>query len=288
MFKDKTTCVFGGTGSIGSLIVEYLLKQKPYSIRVFSNDENSLWECQQKWNNNRIRCLLGDVRNLERVRRALKGVNYAINCAAIKHVPFCEYNPMEAVSVNIMGLDNIITASIEHKIKKLLHISTDKAIEPSSLMGCSKKISERLLQVRWSQDPLIQMVCVRLGNIYGSRGSIVQIAKEKKEKKEPILLTNIDMERFFMYPKEMIDFITKAFIEGKNGEIWVPKLREQKLIDVIQEIVGKDYPIEIIGNRLGEKLHEKLISDYEILISNDVNPKYWIIPNEYEKWSEID
>jgi len=135
---------------------------------------------------------------------------------------------------------------------------------------------------------LIQMVCVRLGNIYGSRGSIVQIAKEKKEKKEPILLTNIDMERFFMYPKEMIDFITKAFIEGKNGEIWVPKLREQKLIDVIQEIVGKDYPIEIIGNRLGEKLHEKLISDYEILISNDVNPKYWIIPNEYEKWSEID
>jgi len=277
-FKDKTICVFGGTGTIGTLIVEYLSTQKPYVIRIFSNDENSLWECQQKWGVNELyRYLLGDIRNLERVKRALKGVDYVFNCAAIKHVPFGEYNPLETVHINFDGLDNIIEGCIIHKIKKLLQISTDKACEPTTVMGMSKGLGEKLLRSRWSQNPEIQMVIVRLGNVYGSRGSVIPLVREQKANGLPITITNPDMERFFMMPEEVIDFIMKAFKNGKDGEIWVPRLKESKLMDVIEKEVGK-CPINIIGNRKGEKLHEKLLTDYERSISL-ISINEWVIPN---------
>lgn len=283
IFERKTICVFGGTGTIGSLIVEYLLNQNPYSIRVFCNDENSLWEKQQEWNNEKIRYLLGDIRDLDRVRRALFNVDYVFNCAAIKHVPFAEYNPLEAVQTNIIGLDNIITASIENKVKKLLHMSTDKAINPSCVMGASKMISERLLQIRWAQHPNIQMICVRSGNVLDSRGSFTQIINILKENNVPIKITDLEMTRFFIKQNEIVDFIIKAFKEGINGEIWVPILKETKIIDLIHEIVGDDYPIEVIGVRKGEKLHEKLLSNYEESIVNKESKYMWIIRNEYTK-----
>ena len=278
-FENKTICVFGGTGTIGSLIVEYLLTKNPETIRVFSNDENSLWECQQKWKEYQyhLRYLIGDIRNLERVKRALKGVDCVFNCAAIKHVPFAEYNPREAVDVNIIGLDNIIEGCRVHKIKKLLHISTDKAVEPTTTMGMTKGISERIVQTRWTQNPEIQMVIVRLGNVYGSRGSVIPLVREQKAKGQPITITNPDMNRFFMQPEEVTDFIMKAFEKGKDGEIWVPRLKESKLIDVIRKEVG-DCPMTIIGNRKGEKLNEKLLNDYEksmALIIQDA----WVIKN---------
>lgn len=278
-FENKTICVFGGTGTIGSLIVEYLAEQKPYVIRVFSNDENSLWESQQRWGiNEPYRYLLGDIRNLERVNRALKGVDYVFNCAAIKHVPFAEYNPREAVDTNIIGLDNIIEGCRVHKVKRLLHISTDKAVEPTTLMGMTKGISERLIQIRWAQNPEIVMVVVRLGNVYGSRGSVIQIVREQKTKGLPITITNPNMERFFMMPGDVIEFIIKAFKNAGKGEIWVPRLKESKLMDIIENEVGSDWSIEIIGNRKGEKLREILLTDYEKTISR-VTREEWVIPN---------
>ncbi len=279
LFEGKTICVFGGTGTIGTLIVEYLITQKPYAIRIFSNDENSLWECQQKWGNkNPFRYLLGDVRDFRRVKRALKDVDYVFNCAAIKHVPFAEYNPIETIHVNIDGLDNIIDGCVHYNIKKLLHISTDKAVEPTTLMGMSKGISEKLVQIRWTQNPKIQMIVVRLGNVYGSRGSIVPIIRKQKADGQPITITNPDMERFFMMPDEVIKFIIKAFREGGRGDIWVPKLKESKLMDVIEKEVGKDYPITIIGSRKGEKLREILLTDYEKSISR-ISKEEWVIRN---------
>lgn len=277
-FKDKTIIVFGGTGTIGTLIVEHLIKQKPYSIRIFTNDENGLWEKHQEWGTHNFRYILGDIRNLEKVRRALKGVDYVFNCAAAKHVPICEYNPIEADNINVGGLDNIIDGCIYHKIKKLLHISTDKACEPTTLMGMTKGISEKLVQIRWVKNPTIQMVVVRLGNVHGSRGSVIQIIREQKANGKPITITNPDMHRFFMMPDEVTEFIMKAFKKGKDGEIWVPKLEESNLMDVIRKEVGKDYPITIIGNRRGEKLHEKLLTDYEKLISTTTRD-YWIVKN---------
>lgn len=279
MFKDKIITVFGGTGTIGSLIVEELRKYNPKTIRIFSNDENSLWDCQQKWYEKNFRFLLGDIRDLERVRIAVKGVDYVFNAAAVKHVPFCEYNPMEAVSVNIIGLSNILNVCIEHRIKKILHISTDKACNPSTVMGASKLICERLLQIRWSQDPQVKMVCVRLGNVWNSRGSIGPLIHECQKQHKPFPLTSIDMTRYFMQPEEVIEFIFKSFKEGGNGEIFIPKLKIVKILDLLHGEAGIDYPYEVIGIRKGEKMNEALITEEELRMSIE-NEKYWIIKNE--------
>lgn len=280
-FFNKTICVFGGTGTIGSLIVEHLKTLKPYSIRVFSNDENSLWECQQKWGNSNMRYLLGDIRNLERVRVALKGVDYVFNCAAVKHVPFAEYNPLEAVTTNILGLENIINASIEKGVKKLLHISTDKAVEPTCIMGATKFISERLIQVRWSQNVNIGMICVRLGNVWNSRGSILPLVQECKKQQKPIPITSLEMTRYFIQPEELVKFVFEVFEKGFKGEIFIPKLKVVNIKDIIFGEVGISYPYEIIGLRKGEKLTEKLLTDEELRNAEECE-KYWIIRHEFK------
>lgn len=285
IFDESIVAVIGGTGTIGSLIIENLMNTNVKIIRVVSNDENSLWEKQQEWGNGKFRYIMKDIRDKDSMKTVLNGVDYVFNCAAIKHVPFAEYNPLEAVKTNIIGLENIINGCHYNKVKKLLHISTDKAVEPTCIMGCSKRISERLLQVRWAQNPYnTNMVCVRLGNVYGSRGSIINIARKLKETKKPIMLTNPDMERFFMYPDELVDFIMKAFEEGKNGHIWVPKLKQQKIIEVISQIVGKQHPVEIIGERIGEKVKEQLFSRSEKKNMYDKGD-YWIIKNDLDDLS---
>lgn len=283
MFKGKKICVFGGTGTIGSLIVEYLLTQDPATIRIVSNDEHSLVKCERKWiGNKNMRYLLGDIRDYDRCYLALRNIDYVFNCAAIKHVPKAEYNPIEALKTNVFGLENIIKASINQGVSKLLHISTDKAVEPSTVMGITKRLSEVLLQRRWYQnDQFINMVCVRLGNVYGSRGSIVPYIHDCIKKKKPILITDKEMQRFFMTPEEVVDFIMKTFRDGKDGEIWVPKLKEMKLMDIVKKEAGDKCSIEIIGIRKGEKLREKMISSEEIYIADHSHRDYWIIPAEW-------
>lgn len=283
-FEKRKICVFGGTGTIGSLIVEYLKTQNPSVIRVFSNDENSLWESQQKWHygdNNNIRYLLGDIRDLDRCILALKDIDYVFNAAAIKHVPFSEYNPLEAVKTNIIGLDNIINACIYHKIKKFLHISTDKAVKPSTVMGASKQIGERILQMKWAQNPEVEMVCVRLGNVWNSRGSIIPLIKECKKQNKKVPITNLDMARYFMQPKEVIDFIIESFREGGEGEIFIPKLKIVKILEVMRGEVGIDYPYEEIGVRRGEKIEEELISEEELRDAKEYEKK-WILKSNFK------
>jgi len=283
IFSGKTICVFGGTGTIGSLIVEYLLKKNPYSIRIFSNDENSLWKKEQKWNSDILRFLLGDIRDYNRVLRATRNVDYVFNCAAIKHVPKAEYNPIEAVKTNILGLDNIIEACINAKVKKLLHISTDKACEPICIMGYTKAIGEKLMQIRWAQNPKFDMVSVRLGNVYGSRGSIIPIVKKLIKQNKPIMITDPNMKRYFMKKHEVINFIMKAFREGNHADIWIPKLKEELLIDILEkEFKISEKDIIFIGKRKSEKLKEILISQDELkdALSEE---KYWILKNTYPR-----
>jgi FlaA1/EpsC-like NDP-sugar epimerase len=281
-FENKRICVFGGTGTIGSLIIEYLKTQKPSVIRVFSNDENSLWESQRKLGyDSNMRYLLGDIRDLDRCITALKGIDYVFNAAAIKHVPFAEYNPLEAVRTNIIGLDNIINACVYRNVKKLLHISTDKAVRPSTVMGASKQIGERILQMRWAQNPEIKMVCVRLGNVWNSRGSIIPLIRECKKQEKPIPITHKNMTRFFMQPEEVIDFIMESFREGGDGEIFIPKLKVVKLLDIMQGEVGIEYPFEEIGIRRGEKLEEELISEEELRFAEECDKK-WILKSNFK------
>ena len=189
-FEDKKILVCGGTGSIGSEIVSQLLNWNPKTIRILSNSENELWETKIRFNDaaEKIRFLLGDIRNPERVKRAVADVDYIFNAAAIKHVPFSEYNPMEAINVNIHGLENIIEASFLYNVKKLVHISTDKAVVPTTVMGATKMLGERLCISRdFAKGPHPTTIsCVRFGNVLGSRGSIIpliekQITSDKKQ-----------------------------------------------------------------------------------------------------------
>jgi len=288
MFEDKTICVFGGTGTVGSLIVNELMKHDPYSVRIVCNNENELWEANQsmtkRYSDNKqfkkLRYLHGDIRDLERVRRALKEVDYCFNCAAMKHVPYCEYNPLEAVKTNILGLDNVIEGCVENGVKKLLHISTDKAVEPTCVMGNTKAIGEKLLRMRWQQNPTTQMVIVRSGNIWNSRGSIMKLVDECKKQEKPVPITDKRMMRFFITPEELITFIMKAFKEGKNGETWIPKLEEVSILDVIRNGLPENYPLVEVGRREGEKLREKLYSEAEEIKEFEF---YWIIENEVIK-----
>lgn len=278
-FRDKIILVAGGTGSIGSEIVNQLLKYDPRTIRILSNNENELWKTKNIIQNidklDKTRFLLGDIRNYERVKRAMIDVDYVFNAAAIKHVPISEYNPMQAVNVNIHGLENLIGASYEFNVKKMIHISTDKAINPSTVMGATKMIGERLCISRNKAKgsfPL-KISCVRFGNVLGSRGSIIPLIKYQIQNGNEVTLTSDRMMRFFMSIEDAVDLVLKSVLYAEGGEIFVLKMPTIRIKDLIEVIVENYAPklnknpnqikIKLIGPRPGEKLDEDLISPIE-------------------------
>ncbi len=293
-FKDKNVLITGGTGSIGSEIVRALLKYDPKSIRVFSNSENEIWETSQRFKKKKkkIRLLLGDVRNFERVKKAMDGVDLVFHAAAIKHVPISEYNPMEAVEVNVLGLHNVIEAAILHDVKHLVNISTDKAVNPSTVMGATKMIGERLCtsrQLSLGTHPIV-MSSVRFGNVLGSRGSIIPLIKDMILKDETIPLTDKNMRRFFMSVQQATELVLKTMVIAQGTEIFVlkmPTIRIKDLFEVIIEnyapIVGKNpasIKIEEVGARPGEKIDEELISINEYPSCYDKEDMFIIYPPE--------
>lgn len=276
-YQNKTILVAGGTGSIGTEIVRQLISYNPHSIRILSNSENELWETRQKFgkDSKKLRFLLGDIYNFERVKRAISGVDYVFNAAAIKHVPISEYNPIQAVNVNIQGLENIIGACFDHNVKKLVHISTDKAVNPTTVMGATKMIGERVCvsrSVGKGHYPVI-ISCVRFGNVLGSRGSIIPLIKQQLQKGEKVTLTSEKMNRFFMSLQEAVQLVIKSMVVSQGGEIFVlkmPTINIKTLIEAIIEDyapkIGKnpeEIEFEIIGPRVGEKLDEELLSPIE-------------------------
>ena len=291
-FKDKMILVAGGTGTIGLEIVKQLLECNPKNIRILSNSENELWETQIKLKkySSKLRFLLGDIRNFERMKLALVNIDYVFNAAAIKHVPISEYNPMEAINVNIHGANNIIESSILNNVKKMIHISTDKAINPTTVMGATKMLSERLCISRnaaKSTSPLL-ISCVRFGNVLGSRGSIVPLIKKQIENGNEVTLTSDKMRRFFMSVSQAVKLVLKAMTMVEGGEIFVlkmPTIRIKDLIEVIIEeyapIVNKDpnsIKIKEIGARAGEKMNEELISSIEYNLYDEKEKLYIVRP----------
>ena len=294
-FKNRIILVFGGTGSIGSEIVNQLLKWSPKTIRIFSNSENELWESRFKYKDavdTNLRYLLGDIRNYERVKRAVEGVDYIFNAAAIKHVPFAEYNPLEAINVNIHGIENIIEAAFDYDVEKLIHISTDKAVNPTSVMGATKMLGERICISRASAKGIhsTTISCVRFGNVLGSRGSIIPLIEEQLKNGSEITLTDEKMSRFFMSISEAANLVLKSLIFAKGGEIFVfkmPTVRIKDLLEVlIEEIApkfGKDpvsIKIKTIGSRKGEKLEEDLISKNEFQYCSETEDMFIIHPSK--------
>lgn len=291
-YEDKIILVCGGTGSIGSKIVEHLLRYNPKAIRIFSNSENELWDTKMKFESysSKLRFLLGDIRDFERVRRAVEGTDIIFNAAAIKHVPISEYNPVEAINVNIHGIENLIEAALIYNVQKLIHISTDKAVNPTSVMGATKLLSERLCISRQlaKGKHTTKISCVRFGNVLGTRGSIIPLIKEQLERGDEVTLTNDRMRRFIMSESEATELVLKAACLSEGGEIFVlkmPNLYIKDLIEVIIEeycpIIGKEpktIKIKSIGTRPGEKLDEKLIAKNEYVYLFELKDMYIIYP----------
>src|SRR3989344_6707963 len=275
-YKGKIVLVTGGAGSIGSEIVRKLLELDVKTVRVLDVNETGLFDLQQELNSPKIRPLIGDVRDKERLRKAMEGIDIVFHAAALKHVPLCEYNPFEAVKTNVDGTQNLIDAATEEEVEKFITISTDKAVNPINVMGASKLLAERLTtaahQSKGARKTAFSVV--RFGNVLDSRGSILPIIKSQVERGEPVTITDEKMTRFLMSIDDAVMLVLKATVLANGGEIFIlkmPCVNIKDLIDAAVEELGKKVKIEKIGKRPGEKMHEELMTDTEMASMKEVD-----------------
>ncbi|WP_227887234.1 UDP-N-acetylglucosamine 4,6-dehydratase family protein [Cytobacillus oceanisediminis] len=271
IYNNKTILVTGGTGSIGMEIVKLLLSCNPRSVRVFSRDESKQFFMQEELKNyENIRYFVGDIRDKQRLLFALDGVDYVFHAAALKHVPSCEYNPFEAVKTNVLGVQNLIEASLEKRIKKVIVISTDKVVNPINTMGTTKLLSEKLVAAAdyYKGANKTVFACVRFGNVMGSRGSVIPLFKEQITSGEPITLTDKKMTRFIMSISQASNLVLKAAEYAIGGELFILKMPTIRIID-LAEVLIEDYEsatgqkgpgIQEVGIRPGEKIFEELMT----------------------------
>ncbi len=261
MFNKKTILVTGGTGSFGKKFVEIISKKyKPKKLIVFSRDELKQFEMEKEFNKPFMRYFIGDVRDLQRLKTAMKGVDFVVHAAALKHVPAAEYNPIECIKTNINGAENIIQASISCNVKKVIALSTDKAANPINLYGATKLASDKLFVAANNISGMngCSFSVVRYGNVIGSRGSIIPFFKKKfKEKAKYFPITDVRMTRFFLKIEEGVDLVLKSFSKMIGGEIFIPKIPSIKITELARAI-GPNIKQKIIGIRPGEKIHEVL------------------------------
>ncbi|WP_442602619.1 SDR family NAD(P)-dependent oxidoreductase [Paenibacillus sp. KN14-4R] len=292
-YRGKKVLIIGGTGTIGQSLLRHILADSPAVIRLLSRDEHKQFELQQEMKEyNSIRYLIGDVRDYDRVKRAMQDVDYVFHVAAMKHVPACEYNPFEAVQTNIIGTQNVIRASLECGVKKTIFTSTDKAIAPTNTYGASKLMAERLISAAQFQAGASQTVfaAVRFGNVMGSRGSVIPLFKKQIADKRRITVTRRDMTRFMMTQEQATRLTLKAMEMAQGGEVFVLKMPVIHLNDlvncIIQEYsqqIGCDpasITIDEIGLRPGEKMFEELMTEEEANIALEL-PEVFIIPNAF-------
>ncbi|MFC2091189.1 UDP-N-acetylglucosamine 4,6-dehydratase (inverting) [Elusimicrobiota bacterium] len=292
-WKDKVILLTGGTGSFGQKFVQIMLdKYKPKVIRILSRDELKQWDMIQKFDNHpSLRFFLGDIRDYKRLRRAAEGADIIVHAAALKQVPLCEYNPFEAVRTNILGAENIINAAIDCNIEKVIAISTDKAVAPVNLYGATKMCMEKLIvaantYVGSGRDT--KMSCVRYGNVFGSRGSVVELFKKQKAGGK-ITVTDKEMTRFWITIDRGAEFVVNCTQVMRGGEIFIPKIPSMKVVDLAGAITP-ECRIEIIGIRPGEKIHECLLTEDEARHGKDAGDYFIIEPQnplwDYKSWSE--
>jgi UDP-N-acetylglucosamine 4,6-dehydratase len=281
-WSKSTVLVTGGTGSFGKKFVELLLEEKrPHKLIVFSRDELKQHEMRQRFPDGPdtpLRYFLGDVRDKDRLHRAFHGVDVVIHAAAMKQVPACEYNPFEAVLTNVMGAKNVIDVAIDHGIKRVLAVSTDKAVSPVNLYGATKLVAEKLFVQgnTYSGDQNTRFACTRYGNVVGSRGSVVPLF-EQQRRTGRITVTDPDMTRFWLTLDQGIRFVIKCTELMQGGEIFVPKIPSMRLGD-LADAVAAGCQQDIIGMRPGEKLHEVLMSADEARHAQEYDDRFVIMP----------
>jgi len=268
MFKDKKILITGGTGSLGKALTKRLLQTDVDTIRIFSRGELEQTKMHQKFNDSRLRFLIGDVRDKGRLDHALEDVDIVFHAAALKHVPVAEYNPFEAVKTNIYGTQNLIEACLDQNIDTALAIGTDKAVSPLNTYGATKMLMERLFISAnyYKGKHKTKFICTRYGNVLGSQGSVIPLFLEQIKTENKIRITNPEMTRFNITMKKAIDLIFRSLEKGKGGEVFVPKLKAYRtgdLKDALIEVIKSECKEEKIPMRPGEKYHESLISKDE-------------------------
>ena len=282
MFKGKTLLITGGTGSFGNTVLKRFLDTDIKEIRIFSRDEKKQDDMRKSYNNDKLKFYIGDVRNIESIRDAVKGVDYIFHAAALKQVPSCEFFPMEAVRTNILGTDNVLTAAIDEGVKKVVCLSTDKAAYPINAMGTSKAMMEKVIVAKSRNiDPEKTTICVtRYGNVMASRGSVIPLFVEQIKSGKPITITNPDMTRFLMNLDEAVDLVLFAFQNAKQGDLFVQKAPASTVGDLAQavsELFNSKSEIKVIGTRHGEKAHETLLTQEEKAKCSDLKD-YFRVP----------
>jgi UDP-N-acetylglucosamine 4,6-dehydratase len=282
MFKGKTLLITGGTGSFGNAVLDRFLNTDIKEIRIFSRDEKKQDDMRRKYSNDKIKFYIGDVRNLESIKDAVKGVDYIFHAAALKQVPSCEFFPMEAVRTNVIGTDNVLTAAIDAGIKRVVCLSTDKAAYPINAMGTSKAMMEKVIVAKSRNvDPAKTTICcTRYGNVMASRGSVIPLFVDQMRAGKPITITDPKMTRFLMNLDEAVDLVLFAFEHAQQGDLFIqksPASTVEILAKGLQQLFNPKAEIKIIGTRHGEKSHETLMTREEKSKSMDLG-NYFRIP----------
>jgi len=286
-WEKQTILVTGGTGSFGKHFCKIMLeKYKPQVIRIYSRDELKQHEMRQQFGEEFLRYFIGDVRDPDRLRRAMEGVDMVVHAAALKQVPSCEYNPFEAVKTNIYGAQNVIDAAIDVGVKKVIALSSDKAVNPVNLYGATKLCSDKIIiQGNYYSGPRgSRFSCVRYGNVIGSRGSVIPLFRDQK-KTGKITITDKRMTRFWLTLDQAVELVLEGCNHMHGGEIFVPKIPSMKIVDLAKAI-APDCDIEVIGIRPGEKIHEVLITEEEGRNTVMYNGMYVIMPN-HSWWQKL-
>ncbi len=287
-FKDKTILITGGTGSLGKALTRHILSKHPEikKLIIFSRDEQKQFEMAHEYPDSKypqMRYFIGDVRDFERLKRALKGVDFVIHAAAMKHVPIAEYNPMECVKTNVLGAENVINACLETDVERVVALSTDKACAPINLYGATKLASDKLFVAAnnikgWNP---IRFSVVRYGNVMGSNGSVIPFFMKKK-KEGVIPVTDPTMTRFNISLQGGVDMVMHALEHAWGGEIFIPKIPSYHILDVAKAI-APEAEIKIVGIRPGEKVHEEMITESDSFLTYDLGKYYTILPSTH-KW----
>lgn len=296
MFKNKTLVITGGTGSFGSTVLDRLLKTEIKEIRIFSRDEKKQNDMRIKYNNDKIKFIIGDVRSFDSINNALNGADYIFCAAALKQVPSCEFYPMEAVKTNILGIDNTLRAGIVNNVEKIVVLSTDKAVNPINAMGISKALMEKvaIAAARQLGNSKTKITITRYGNVMASRGSVIPLFIKQIKENKPLSITDPNMTRFIMSLENAVDLVLYAFKNCKQGDIFVqksPAATIENLAIALKEIFKAKNKINIIGTRHGEKKHEILLGREELFKSIDLG-EYYKVPIDnrnlnYEKYFEL-
>jgi UDP-N-acetylglucosamine 4,6-dehydratase len=281
MFSNKVLMITGGTGSFGNTVLKRFLSTAVREIRIFSRDEKKQEEMRIALNNPKLKFYIGDVRDYDSIHQAMKGVDFVFHAAALKQVPSCEFYPMEAVRTNVIGTENMMNAAIANSVKRVVVLSTDKAVYPINAMGISKAMAEKLMvaKARMQGSEETVLCATRYGNVMASRGSVIPLFVSQIKEGKPLTVTDPNMTRFLMSLEDSVDLVLYAFEHGNQGDIFVQKAPASTVADLAQamkELFNSQTPVRVIGTRHGEKLFESLISREEMAKAQDMGSYYRI------------